>query len=70
MLHTCHHPSCEVAVPRHVFACPRHWFGLPPAVRRAIKVAYQPGQELGRVPVSREYVDAAGQARTFWSEAA
>ena len=68
MTHTCHWPGCPVEVPRAMWGCKRHWYRLPVRIRRRILATYQPGQESGRVKVSREYLNAALEARVWIGE--
>lgn len=41
---TGHHPcpadSCGESIPRHLFACSRHWYALTPALRREVRSAW------------------------------
>jgi hypothetical protein len=43
--HQCHAHGCTAKVPPRMFACKRHWFGLPKKIRDAIWREYRPGQE-------------------------
>lgn len=66
MIHYCHHPSCQVVVPRRLWGCRSHWFGLPKQIRDAIWRSYRPGQEEGKAGVSEQYLEAARAARDFY----
>ena len=46
--HTCHATGCRTTVPPKMFACRRHWFTLPKALRDAIWRTYRPGQEISK----------------------
>lgn len=53
MKHLCHAHGCEREVPPEMFACPRHWRGLPAKVRSAILREYRRGQERDKNPSAR-----------------
>lgn len=54
--HVCHAMDCDKDVPRRMLMCKPHWFMLPKPMRDAIWATYQPGQELGLVRPSAEYI--------------
>jgi hypothetical protein len=62
--HTCHWPGCPTEVPPAMWGCKKHWFRLPPALRRAIWRTYQAGQEITKTP-SEEYLAAARAVRDW-----
>jgi hypothetical protein len=47
-----------------MFACRKHWFMLPKAMRDAIWAEYVPGQEVRRDPTP-EYLAVAGRAERW-----
>lgn len=51
--HTCHAHGCTAAVPPRMFACRRHWYGLPKKIRDAIWREYRSGQERDKRPSLR-----------------
>lgn len=54
--HGCHWPGgCDVKVPPAQYACQKHWFMIPRALRNRIWAAYSIGQENSKTP-SREYL--------------
>jgi hypothetical protein len=59
--HTCHAKSCTVEVPPAMFMCKPHWYRLPRTMRRAVWVAYVPGQEVRKDP-SAHYLQVARTA--------
>jgi hypothetical protein len=65
--HTCHHPTCDVAVPPKMLACRTHWFSLPKPLRDGIWAAYRPGQEISKTP-SVAYLEAFQDCVAFWME--
>lgn len=42
--HHCHARGCGVACKPEMLMCRRHWFMVPPALRRAVWATYRPGQ--------------------------
>lgn len=64
MAHKCHWPGCGEEVHPRLWGCKRHWYTLPPEIRRRILLTYKPGQEVNKDP-SPEYMEAAKQAREF-----
>lgn len=48
--HTCHAHGCTKLVPPRMFACRKHWSGLPRPVQAAILREYRPGQERDKRP--------------------
>ena len=61
MAHTCHATGCNTEVPPTMFACKRHWFMVPKAIRDRIWATYREGQCDDWKP-SREYLEAAKAA--------
>lgn len=61
MAHTCHATGCQAAVPPVMFACRKHWFQLPKALRAAIWATYRPGQ-CDDWEISHAYANAARAA--------
>jgi hypothetical protein len=45
--HPCPGPACIERVPWDKLACPRHWFQVPMAVRRAVSRAWDHGAGAG-----------------------
>lgn len=62
--HHCHWPNCDKHVPPARWGCKRHWYTLPPEIRRAIWDAYNPGQETSKDP-SGAYITAAKRAQEW-----
>jgi len=56
----CPHPTCNERVALEVFACRRHWFSLPQALRNQIWANYR-SNDLDRI------VDGYDEAAKFWS---
>lgn len=42
--HTCHARGCTTHVAPEMLMCKRHWFMVPPAIRRRVWATYRPGQ--------------------------
>ena len=59
--HTCHAEGCNVRVPPKLLMCRRHWFMVPPMLRREVWRLYRPGQERDKNP-TREYLVAARES--------
>jgi len=59
--HTCHAHKCEVIVKPEMLMCRKHWFMVPPDVRRTVLGAYRPGQCDDKKP-SQEWLRAALRA--------
>lgn len=57
----CHAIDCSERIPLNRLMCPRHWYMVPPAIRRFVWKTYTPGQEGDRV-IRPEYFDAARAA--------
>ena len=55
-VHICHWPGCEVQVPPAKWGCFKHWFRLPPLLRKKVWAAFRPGQEIDMRP-SNAYID-------------
>jgi hypothetical protein len=53
--------GCDRVIPSHLLMCREHWFGVPAAVRQAVWLAYEPGQER-RDDASPAYLLAARRA--------
>lgn len=64
MAHHCHATGCKTSVPPEMFMCRRHWFSLPPHMRREIWRTYRPGQ-CDDWRISHEYAEAARAAVRF-----
>lgn len=62
--HTCHWPGCAIAVDPQFFACRRHWYMLPKAIRMDIWRYYRKGQEVTKDP-SADYIAATRRAREW-----
>ena len=62
--HYCHAIGCKMPVPPRMFACKRHWFRLPKAMRDAIWDVYVPGQEIRKDPTPA-YLAAASAAVAY-----
>lgn len=62
MKHRCHFPPCTVEVPRKMFMCRTHWYMVPKPLRDEVWLHYNPGQEQGKAPVTREYLDVTDRA--------
>lgn len=58
---TCRAAQCRSAVPATFLMCRRHWFMVPPSMRRAVMREYRPGQESDGRP-SAAYLAAAAEA--------
>lgn len=52
-VHHCHAHECTARVPPRMFACKKHWFGLPAKIRAAIWMEYRSGQENDKQPSYR-----------------
>ena len=61
MNHQCHARGCEIEVDPALLMCRRHWFMVPPPLRREVWRTYRPGQEDDKLP-SDEYLLAARAA--------
>lgn len=42
--HTCPWPFCTARVDADLWGCKKHWYMIPPSLRRALWEAYRPGQ--------------------------
>lgn len=42
-MHDCPKPGCHEQVSFEQLACPKHWFSLPPNLRRQINAAWREG---------------------------
>jgi hypothetical protein len=60
--HFCHARGCKEVVPRELLMCAAHWRLVPRTLQRAVWLAYQPGQEAGKAPLTSTYLDAARAA--------
>lgn len=67
MIHYCHWPKCEVAVPPKMWGCRKHWFMLPKYLRDKIWANYRVGQEITKDP-SEEYLEAAIEVQNWIKE--
>jgi len=65
--HTCHWPGCETPVPPAVWGCRKHWFRLPPSLRKLIWATYRPGQEIDMRP-SPAYLEVAEKIQKWIAE--
>jgi hypothetical protein len=45
--HRCPGPACDTLVPYEQLACPRHWYQVPLALRRAVSRAWRRGAGAG-----------------------
>ena len=59
--HICHAKNCDLAVPPKKLMCKRHWFMVPPDLRKEVWREYRPGQEVDKEPTA-EYLKAARKA--------
>lgn len=66
--HGCHWPGCIKMVPPAQWGCKVHWFKLPKRLRDRIWATYRTGQEEGRAPVSKAYLDAADEVQRWIRE--
>lgn len=64
MTHTCHWPTCKMAVPPKMWGCRHHWYTLPKWIRDQIWREYRPGQEVDKRP-SEAYLAIADIAQTW-----
>lgn len=62
--HGCHWPGCDASVPPAMWGCKKHWFMLPPALRRRVWHAYAPGQEISKTP-SEDYMEVAHEVQDW-----
>lgn len=67
VVHHCHWPGCEKAVPPKMWGCREHWYRLPKHLRDRIWAAYVPGQEIRKDP-SDEYIQVAKEVRDWCLE--
>lgn len=63
--HKCPWPLCTMRVDADLWGCKRHWYLIPPALRRALWEAYRPGQSVATQ--SDEY-RAAAAAIDSWAK--
>lgn len=70
--HTCHARRCARRIPPAMLMCPRHWFMVPPILRRKVWAEYRPGQEIDKRPTMAYLVaaDAAVNAVDYRERAA
>ncbi len=61
--HKCPWPLCVARVDADLWGCKRHWYLIPPPLRRALWEAYRPGQSAATA--SPEYLAAAGAIDTW-----
>lgn len=61
--HKCPWPLCAARVDADLWGCKRHWYLLPPALRRALWEAYVPGQSMATA--SAAYLAAASAIDTW-----
>jgi len=59
--HRCHAQGCAASVPPEMLMCKRHWFMVPPNIRRAVWSTYRDGQCNDKRP-SRAWLSAADAA--------
>lgn len=60
--HTCHAEGCTVRIPRRLLMCRRHWYMVPPELRRRVWETHRLGQEAGDERPSAEWCEAADAA--------
>lgn len=56
----CAHPECLARVRTDTYACPAHWFSLPPLMRIGIQHAF-------KKRFSSEYAFQTREAQNFWA---
>lgn len=61
--HRCPWPFCVAHVDADLWGCKQHWYALPPVLRKALWLAYRPGQSIATA--SPEYL-AASEAIDTW----
>ena len=61
MAHTCHATGCNARVPPAMWGCRKHWFMVPPSIRRRVWATYRAGQEDDK-QASPAYLRAAREA--------
>jgi hypothetical protein len=61
--HRCHAPGCVQPTERRMLMCPACWALVSPEHRTAVWAEYRPGQEMGRTPVSIDWVAAVADAK-------
>lgn len=67
MIHFCHWPGCERAVPPAMWGCRQHWFTLPKTLRDRVWREYRPGQEVDKRP-SETYLQVAKDVQAWIAE--
>ena len=65
MIHTCHHPLCDVKVSPSMLACRKHWYQLPKHLRDDVWRTYVAGQEITKSP-SKEYMEVIARVQKYW----
>ena len=43
-MHHCHATNCKIPVIPEMFMCRKHWYMIPPKMRKQIWTTYRPGQ--------------------------
>jgi hypothetical protein len=66
-IHLCHAVDCSERISPKLLMCPRHWYMVPPALRKRVWQTYRPGQEFDKCP-SKAYLEVAKQAINFVAE--
>lgn len=51
--HVCPGPDCQLRVPPHQLMCRRHWYQVPPPLRREVNAAWAAKQAQARGANSR-----------------
>lgn len=62
----CPHPRCEERVPREMFACRKHWHGLPEKIREDIWIAWR-AHNRGAGQLG-DLLKAQGRAIKYWKQ--
>ena len=58
MSHRCRAKNCGLVIAPRLLMCRKHWFMVPPAVRRLVWKHYRLGREIDKLHITREYVRA------------
>lgn len=60
--HQCHAIACREHVPPEKLMCKKHWFMVPPGIRKRVLMFYTPGQCTGKASIKPQWFDAADAA--------
>lgn len=66
-VHKCPHPECRDTIGFAVFACRRHWYSLPTAIRREISNAWAAVCD-GRTGGLARHDRARASAQQWWQD--